>query len=69
MTTFSFVPQLFFPDCMISDSADVSKGMTSSELIQVKQEFTELRAELDVTSESHCFSLDEEACFQVTVRV
>lgn len=37
MTTLSFVPQLFFPDCMISDSADVSKGMTSSELIQVKQ--------------------------------
>ncbi|XP_027145621.1 growth factor receptor-bound protein 7 isoform X2 [Larimichthys crocea] len=25
---------LFFPECMISDSADVSKGMTSSELIQ-----------------------------------
>lgn len=27
--------QLFFPECMISDSADVGKGMTSSELIQV----------------------------------
>ncbi|XP_029933029.1 growth factor receptor-bound protein 7 isoform X2 [Myripristis murdjan] len=27
-------PVLFFPECMISDSADVSKGMTSSELIQ-----------------------------------
>uniref|UniRef100_A0A8C4E0X1 Growth factor receptor bound protein 7 n=1 Tax=Dicentrarchus labrax TaxID=13489 RepID=A0A8C4E0X1_DICLA len=27
-------PTLFFPECMISDSADVSKGMTSSELIQ-----------------------------------
>nr|XP_046232621.1 growth factor receptor-bound protein 7 isoform X1 [Scatophagus argus] len=27
-------PMLFFPECMISDSADVSKGMTSSELIQ-----------------------------------
>lgn len=37
MTTFSFLSQLFFPECMISDSADVSKGMTSSELIQVNQ--------------------------------
>ncbi|XP_028286981.1 growth factor receptor-bound protein 7 [Parambassis ranga] len=27
-------PMLFFPESMISDSADVSKGMTSSELIQ-----------------------------------
>ncbi|KAM9716320.1 growth factor receptor-bound protein 7 [Menidia menidia] len=27
-------PTLFFPEAMISDSADVSKGMTSSELIQ-----------------------------------
>ncbi|XP_071755281.1 growth factor receptor-bound protein 7 [Centroberyx gerrardi] len=27
-------PVLFFPECMISDSADVTKGMTSSELIQ-----------------------------------
>uniref|UniRef100_A0A8D3BQ80 Growth factor receptor bound protein 7 n=1 Tax=Scophthalmus maximus TaxID=52904 RepID=A0A8D3BQ80_SCOMX len=27
-------PVLFFPESMISDSADVSKGMTSSELIQ-----------------------------------
>ncbi|XP_022070450.1 growth factor receptor-bound protein 7 [Acanthochromis polyacanthus] len=27
-------PMLFFPENMISDSADVSKGMTSSELIQ-----------------------------------
>ncbi|XP_024141558.1 growth factor receptor-bound protein 7 isoform X2 [Oryzias melastigma] len=27
-------PTLFFPESMISDSADVSKGMTSSELIQ-----------------------------------
>lgn len=27
-------PMLFFPECMISDSADVGKGMTSSELIQ-----------------------------------
>uniref|UniRef100_A0A8C9ZY97 Growth factor receptor bound protein 7 n=1 Tax=Sander lucioperca TaxID=283035 RepID=A0A8C9ZY97_SANLU len=27
-------PMLFFPECMISDSADVSKGMTSSELIK-----------------------------------
>lgn len=35
---FSFLSQLFFPESMISDSADVSKGMTSSELIQVNQE-------------------------------
>ncbi|XP_068161516.1 growth factor receptor-bound protein 7 [Antennarius striatus] len=27
-------PMLFFPECMISDSADISKGMTSSDLIQ-----------------------------------
>lgn len=33
-----FLSQLFFPECMISDSADVSKGMTSSELIQVRWE-------------------------------
>ncbi|KAF3704029.1 Growth factor receptor-bound protein 7 Epidermal growth factor receptor GRB-7 GRB7 adapter protein [Channa argus] len=27
-------PMLFFPECMISDSTDVTKGMTSTELIQ-----------------------------------
>lgn len=27
--------QLFFPEHMVSDSADVTKGMTSSELVQV----------------------------------
>ncbi len=29
------VMQLFFPEHMISDSADVTKGITSSELVQV----------------------------------
>lgn len=35
MTSFCFLSQLFFPETMISDSADVTKDMTSSELIQV----------------------------------
>lgn len=35
LKTLCFLSQLFFPESMISDSADVSKGMTSAELIQV----------------------------------
>lgn len=52
---FSFLSQLFFPESMISDSADVSKGMTSSELIQVNQEaqshrFRDTRATPEIIS-------------------
>lgn len=37
MTALCFFSQLFFPESMISDSADVNKGMTSSELIKVNR--------------------------------
>lgn len=64
MTVLCFFSQLFFPESMISDSADVNKGMTSSELIKVncpeiRSSFTAAASNAESTARSVSSGLND----------